>query len=207
MPGNVHVVYLKNAEAVKLAQTLRAVVASDPSASGLQGGTGGSSRRRPIRPQHRRQQQAFGQTPAAERAGRPRPGSLGQSSQNQSSQGPLPTGGPGGFIQADPATNSLIITASEAVYRNLRSVIDQLDARRAQVYIESLIVEVIGQQAAEFGIQWAGISGDSNSNYRVGTITGFSSGGNNLITQAAAQIGAAASGSTAATTLQRRATA
>jgi general secretion pathway protein D len=106
-------------------------------------------------------------------------------------QGPLPTGGPGGFIQADPTTNTLIITASEAVYRNLRVVIDQLDARRAQVYIESLIVEVTSSKAAEFGIQWAGLSGDANSRYRVGSITGFSSGGNNLISQA---IGATVAG-------------
>jgi general secretion pathway protein D len=36
----------------------------------------------------------------------------------------------GGQIQADPATNSLIITAPEPVYRQLRAVIDQLDAPR-----------------------------------------------------------------------------
>jgi general secretion pathway protein D len=100
----------------------------------------------------------------------------------------LPTGGAAGFIQADPATNALIITASEAVYRNLRSVIDQLDARRAQVYVESLIVEVSSKRAAELGIQWAGLSGNSNSAYRVGTITGFNSGGNNLITAAASRL-------------------
>ena len=46
------------------------------------------------------------------------------------------------------------------MYRNLRTVIDQLDARRAQVYIESLIVEVTAAKAAEFGIQWMGLSGD-----------------------------------------------
>ena len=210
MPGNVHVIYLKNAEAVKLAQTLRAVVASDPSASGLQGGSGGGNTT-PSNPALNTGMGggAFGQGSQGLGGGQGGlgqgglgQGSLGQSSQNQSSQGPLPTGGPGGFIQADPATNSLIITASEAVYRNLRAVVDQLDARRAQVYIESLIVEVSAKRAAEFGIQWAGISGDSNSNYRVGTITGFSSGGNNLITQAAAQLGAAASGGTTATTLQ-----
>ena len=48
----------------------------------------------------------------------------------------------GGFIQADPSTNSLIITAPEPLYRQVRAMIDQLDERRAQVYIESLIVEV-----------------------------------------------------------------
>jgi general secretion pathway protein D len=172
MPGNVHVVYLKNAEATKLAQTLRAVVAFDsasPTASGS-----------PSSPQP--QQPAAANTAAAgAQGGQGAPAPLAQSN-----QGPLPTGGAGGFIQADPATNALIITASEAVYRNLRSVIDQLDARRAQVYIESLIVEVTSNKAAEFGIQWAGLSGDATSRYRVGTLTGFSTGGNNLINQAIA---------------------
>jgi general secretion pathway protein D len=171
MPGNVHVVYLKNAEAVKLAQTLRAVVAFD----GAAGPTN---------------------TPTQSPTPSPAPGANTATAAGgmqstaaplaQSTQGPLPTGGAGGFIQADPATNALIITASEAVYRNLRSVIDQLDARRAQVYIESLIVEVTSNKAAEFGIQWAGLSGDAGSRYRVGTVTGFSTGGNNLINQAIA---------------------
>ena len=157
MPGNVHVVYLRNADATKLAQTLRAVVSSDtslpPAAPGLA-------------------------TPGPIPVTSPIP-----------AQGLLPTGGAAGFIQADPATNTLIITASDAVYRNLRSIIDQLDARRAQVYIESLIVEVSATRAAEFGVQWAGLSGDANSNYRVGGITGFDTGaaaGDNLINQAAA---------------------
>ena len=100
----------------------------------------------------------------------------------------LPSGGAAGFIQADPTTNTLIITASESVYRDLRTVIDQLDARRAQVYIESLIVEVSATKAAELGVQWAGLSGNATSTARVGGITGFNSGGNNLISQAAAKV-------------------
>ena len=70
----------------------------------------------------------------------------------------------GGFIQADPATNSLIITAPEPLYRQLRAMIDQLDARRAQVYVESLIVEVNADKAAEFGFQWQGLLGNSGDN-------------------------------------------
>jgi general secretion pathway protein D len=168
-PGNVHVVYLKNAEATKLAQILRAVVSSDVTA------TGGA-------------QAQNGQSPQPQQIASGAQGQQGQMppSSPAPAQGPLPTGGPGGFIQADPTTNTLIITASEAVYRNLRVVIDQLDARRAQVYIESLIVEVTSSKAAEFGIQWAGLSGDSGSRYRVGSITGFNTGGNNLINQAIA---------------------
>ncbi|ESJ12318.1 general secretion pathway protein D, partial [Cupriavidus sp. HPC(L)] len=87
----------------------------------------------------------------------------------------------GGIIQADPSTNSLIITASEAVYRSLRAVIDDLDARRAQVYIESMIVEVTSTQAAELGIQWQGIlsSAGGNNNFFAGT--NFGTGGSNII--------------------------
>ena len=42
------------------------------------------------------------------------------------------------------------------MYRNLRAVIDQLDARRAQVYIETLIVEVSNEKASELGVEWLG---------------------------------------------------
>lgn len=59
-------------------------------------------------------------------------------------------------VVADSASNSLIVTATEAGYRTLRGVIDRLDVRRAQVFIECLIVEVTSDQAAEFGIQWLG---------------------------------------------------
>ncbi|VTU19557.1 General secretion pathway protein D [Variovorax sp. PBL-H6] len=87
----------------------------------------------------------------------------------------------GGQIQADPATNSLIISASEPLYRQLRAVIDRLDSRRAQVLIESLIVEVNADKAAEFGIQWqSGIGGSGDRN--VGVIgTNSSLGGANII--------------------------
>ena len=87
----------------------------------------------------------------------------------------------GGQIQADPSTNSLIITAPEPQYRQLRAVIDRLDGRRAQVLVESLIVEVNADKAAEFGIQWQsglGSSGDRN----VGVLgTNSSLGGANII--------------------------
>ena len=150
-PGNVHVVYLHNADATKLAQTLRSVMSNDTSAPAPQTAS----------PQSQPQQNNA-QGGAAGGALQP----LSQSSSSSASN--LSGGGAAGFIQADATTNTLIITASEAVYRNLRTVIDQLDVRRAQVYIESLIVEVSAKKAAEFGIQWLGATGDSASRYRVG---------------------------------------
>lgn len=153
-PGNVHVVYLKNAEATKLAQTLRAVVSGDTSA-----------------PASALPSSATTPTPNTTPSSPTAPASL-------------PGGGQAGFIQADSSTNTLIITASEAVYRNLRAIIDQLDARRAQVYIETLIVEVTDTQAAAFGVQWATMTGGPNSSYRAGVMTGFGTGGDNLANQA-----------------------
>jgi general secretion pathway protein D len=190
--GNVHVVYLKNADATKLAQTLRAVVSQDTSApqtqQGTQGGsvqttggasTGNSSGTNSLSGQNGTNLGGSGNTFA---------------NQNQTGGG---SGGQGsGFIQADASTNTLIITAPEAVYRNLRAVIEQLDVRRAQVYIESLIVEVSSNKASEFGVQWLGLSGDSSSSYRVGALQSFSSGSTNIVNLATA----AASGTATSTT-------
>jgi general secretion pathway protein D len=90
----------------------------------------------------------------------------------------------GGQIQADASTNSLIITASEPQYRQLRAVIDKLDARRAQVVVESLIAEVSTDKAAEFGIQWQGALGAAGDAV-IGLLgTNFGSGGKNIATLA-----------------------
>ena len=72
-------------------------------------------------------------------------------------------GRPGGaapsLIQADEATNSIIINASDTVYNNLRLVIEQLDVRRAQVYVEALIAEMNADRTDELGFQWAAVGG------------------------------------------------
>ena len=86
----------------------------------------------------------------------------------------------GGFIQADPSTNSLVITAPEPLYRQVRAMIDQLDERRAQVYIESLIVEVTGDNAADFGFQWQGLLGGKGSSVIGVGGTNFGTTGNLL---------------------------
>ena len=183
--GNVHVVYLKNADATKLAATLRAVVSSDTSLPQTQQGTSGGS-----------VQSSGGQTGTQQSQGNSL--GAGPSTMNQQNATGQSGGGGGssgaGFIQADASTNTLIITAPEAIYRNLRSVIDQLDVRRAQVYIESLIVEVNADNAAQFGVQWAGLSGSSTSKYRVGGVQNFAGAGSSNLVALAAAGGKAAPG-------------
>ncbi|MDX2456950.1 MAG: type II secretion system secretin GspD [Gammaproteobacteria bacterium] len=66
-------------------------------------------------------------------------------------------------IQADEATNSLVITAPPDIMRTLKHVISQLDIRRAQVLVEAIIAEVSEDTARELGVQWAfsGLEGGS----------------------------------------------
>jgi general secretion pathway protein D len=88
-------------------------------------------------------------------------------------------------IVADAATNSLIITASDVAYRQLRAVLDRLDVRRAQVFIEALLVEMSGDQAAEFGVQWqTGLGNYSNNSTTVAGGTNFGNSSQNIISGA-----------------------
>lgn len=57
-------------------------------------------------------------------------------------------------IRADEASNALIITAPRDLMRTLKSVVRQLDVRRAQVHIEAIIVEVGYGKAQEIGVEW-----------------------------------------------------
>ncbi|MFM0741877.1 type II secretion system secretin GspD [Paraburkholderia xenovorans] len=210
MPGNMHVVPLRNADATKLAKTLRGMLGKGGD-SGSSGGSGDAN--------------SFNQN------GSGGGGGLGSNSTGSSGTPPLPSGGlngssgssplgggsgggygsngnsgsagllggdkdksddnqPGGMIQADSATNSLIITASEPVYRNLRAVIDQLDARRAQVYIEALIVELNSNTNANLGIQWQ----VANNSVFAGTNLTAGGTGNSIVNLTGAAAAAAAAG-------------
>ena len=130
--GNLHVVYLKNADATKLATTLRATLTPGvPTSSVTSTGT---------------------------------------------TTAPANTGS---MVQADVATNALIIQAPTPVFQQLKHVIDALDQRRAQVLVESLIVEVDASKEAQFGIQWQNLWG--NAGGQIGVLgTNFGST-NNLL--------------------------
>ncbi len=152
--GNIYVVYLKNADATKLALTLRAAMSGE----------------------------------ARTASAAPAPGSLGTTAGLASAQPST-----GGQIQADPSTNSLIITAPEPQYRQMRAVIDRLDGRRAQVLVESLIVEVSTDKEAQFGVQWQALLNNIGGG-AVGVGTNYTVGGANIITMTGA-INTVASGS------------
>jgi len=164
--GGMWVVHLKNADAVKLATVVRAAFSALGGAGGTGGGAGGGAATAPT--------VATAPVPA---------GATQATSPVAASASPST----GGFIQADPSTNSLIITAPEPLYKQVRALIDQLDTRRAQVYIESMIVEVDGGDSVDLGFQWQGLLGQSGDKWGVATGTNYGSSGNIIgITGAAA---------------------
>ena len=172
--GNIYVVYLKNADAVRLAATLRAAMAANqlpgtPGAPGAAGGGGAPQQQQANIPQAMQQTSLSGQGGGSAAANAP------LNNANQPSTG--------GQIQADPSTNSLIITAPEPQYRQMRAVIDKLDGRRAQVMIEALIVEVSAKKAANFGVQWQSALGN---NAVIGTNSSLASANILALTQALA---------------------
>jgi general secretion pathway protein D len=190
--GSIYVVPLKNAEAAKLAITLRALVAADgssndPTNTNAQGNSNINARA-PTTP-NQGAAAAMNLGGAGGGAGGANP--LGGGSSAAASTALTSTSEPstGGIIQADPNTNSLIITATEPVFRDLMKVIAQLDRRRAQVYIESMIVELTDQNAAELGVQWQALN-SSNTAFAGTNFIGPTTSGNTNIIGASAAINA-----------------
>jgi general secretion pathway protein D len=155
--GNLHVVYLKNAEAMKVAETLRAIYLGETVAAAAP--------------------RAMALPVAASPAGATPP----LSPLSPALPGPQAVTLSPGMIQADPATNSILINAPDAIYNNLRAALDKLDVRRAQVYVEALIAEITADKAAEFGIQWQSLSGAGRSGTTGFGGTNFGGPGQNIL--------------------------
>ncbi len=169
--GNMFIVYLKNADAARVAQTLRSMMTGNADAGApASGGTGLST----LAPSTMLGNSA----PAAAAPAAPgvAPAPFTPSGSNTFVAG-------GATITADTANNALVIMAPEPVYNNLRAIIEKLDMRRAQVFVEALICEVSADKSAEFGIQWQALTGINSTQTRVigGTNFGGRGSGNNII--------------------------
>ncbi len=66
-------------------------------------------------------------------------------------------------VTADKPTNSLVIAASPNDYQSLLSVIQKLDKRRRQVYVQATIVEVSITKLESLGVQTSLLSGGTTS--------------------------------------------
>ena len=63
-------------------------------------------------------------------------------------------------IEADERMNAIILSAPVSIASALKSVITQLDIRRAQVLIEAIFVEVSEDKSRELGVEW-GVLGEN----------------------------------------------
>ena len=73
-------------------------------------------------------------------------------------------------VTADPATNSLIISASPQDYQTLRRVIAELDVPRIQVFVQAIIVEVSAERARDIGVSFQSATNISGSTIGVGQL-------------------------------------
>ncbi|WP_288843548.1 type II secretion system secretin GspD [uncultured Deefgea sp.] len=161
--STINVVYLKNAEASKLAATLKGILTGQEESSSMTsnssqninntansnssnaGNNGGNSNFNPVSTNTATNVQISGATVR---------------------------------IQADSTTNALIITAPQNIYNNLRAVIEKLDVRRSQIYVEAMIAEVNLSKLSEFGFQWLLAGG--NDKIGAGGVTNINPGSGGL---------------------------
>ncbi len=142
--GGVHVYYLENAKAEEIAATLQALAQGVAGASSRRGATSGRGGNVPGGNAN------LANIPGAQGAG-------GGSAELFSGEVK---------ITADKNTNSLVIIASPADYRNLVKVIQQLDIRRRQVFVEAVIMEVNLSDSTDLGVSGHGGTVVNNVNFR-----------------------------------------
>jgi general secretion pathway protein D len=79
-------------------------------------------------------------------------------------------------VQADEATNSVLVTADNDNMQSVMSIIDSLDIRRAQVLVEAIIVEVNTGGTKQLGVQWmytdtkAGFGSSTDGSGQIGAL-------------------------------------
>jgi len=83
-------------------------------------------------------------------------------------------------VASDKATNSLIVTASQSDYDALTRVIQQLDAKRRQVYVEAVIMEVGLDHLKSVGVDLSALIGYSSSTYNLAVLGGVNQPPENL---------------------------
>ncbi|TNE85436.1 MAG: type II secretion system protein GspD [Deltaproteobacteria bacterium] len=124
----IHVVYLQHAKAEDVAQVLSNLSES------------GSGQQRNTRAQ------TPAQRAAAQRAGNAQP------AEDAGSTSVTAAFDSGMRITHDENTNSLVIIAGEEEFRIVRRVIDQLDVRRRQVFVDAVILEIASNDELEVGL-------------------------------------------------------
>ncbi len=84
-------------------------------------------------------------------------------------------------VLADKATNSLIITATDNDYEIIKAVIQKLDRKRRQVFVEAVVLEMRADKFRELGTDLGAVFGYTTPNQGLAAIGGFNQDPNDLI--------------------------
>ncbi len=170
--GRINVYYLRHADATEMVQVLADLVGTTTSTVPRQilpgravtegGGRFGSGSYRTSTGSQSLGD--FGKSMISRQGSGALPGT-GRSASQPGTAGGVQSAGSGGpavefesgvRVTADPATNSLVISAAPQDYATLRDVIQQLDIPRRQVLVEAIIFEVSMTKAKQLGIELQG---------------------------------------------------
>ena len=132
--GNIHVVKIKYANPTKIAKMISNIISSSGQSSFA---TSSPS------------------APSAMPGGMGMEGGDGGSSKEESTE----SWSGNSKVMPDDNTKSVIIVASDHIYKILRALIAKLDVRPRQIFVEALIAEIVTDKVADFGIQWQSLKG------------------------------------------------
>lgn len=85
------------------------------------------------------------------------------------------------FIQAEPNTNAIVITAQPAMMAVMKSVVAKLDIRPAQVLVQAIIAEIDENSLTALGIQWGSVSSSGTVSVSGTALTSFPSLGAGIV--------------------------
>ncbi|UVL79580.1 type II secretion system secretin GspD [Pseudomonas putida] len=96
-------------------------------------------------------------------------------------------GGPGIRLEYEEGTNAVVMVGPDSELAAYRTIVEQLDIRRAQVVVEAIIAEVSDSSAQELGVQWlfadekfgAGIVNFGSNGVNIANIAGAAASGDN----------------------------
>ncbi|WP_092484564.1 type II secretion system secretin GspD [Candidatus Ichthyocystis hellenicum] len=161
--SNYHIVYLKYADANYLADTLRSVFSRSADKGARAAGSATASP-----PSNARFSEAAHGAFTSSQGGKLSRGNISSTSSvgagaadsssipayNNGPESVDPVVFPGVTIAPDESINALVIYAPHEIYLAIRGLIEQLDVRRAQLFIESLIVEISSDHSGDVGFQF-----------------------------------------------------
>ncbi len=149
---HMEIIYVKNADAAEIVKTLEKLLSDKSFARS---------------PKEQGNQTTFAQTERAPVTGRknlPKKGAPQPVTTTQRNE-PIPSisGKDKPTVTVDTELNAVVVYATDREIREIKSVIEELDVERQQVYVQAKIVEISKNKAEQLGVKYSLLGGIANS--------------------------------------------